>query len=602
MDKRGKRAGNGAVLRRMLRGSIRYFMICIASGVIFTALELVIPQILRVTVDSVIGDKPFDLPAALLRRVEAMGGAAYFRAHMGAIALAMAAIGLLSAAFRYLMNLYSSVACETMVKTSRDLLYHQIERLPWSWHMKNATGDIIQRCTADVERIKTFFQEQFVSVFRIIVLIVLALCCMVAMNWRLSIIALVMFPIIILYSLLFHNKIRERFTACDEAEGVLSTIAQENLTGVRVVRAFGREEFERERFEAQNQEYTNLWVRLCHTLSDFWAVGDVTSCLQVMLVVVFGSLLCVRGEMTKGEFISFAFYNAMLINPVRRLGRMISEMSKAGVSVDRLAEVLNAPAEEDAPGAAPAPMDRDICFEHVSFSYETGPEVLHDVSFTIPAGSSFGILGATGCGKSTLLLLLARLYAPTKGRITVGGVDIAAMPAEWVRRQIGMVLQEPFLFSRTIEENIGITGASVEQIRQAAVTACVDGDIRQFAKGYDTMVGERGVTLSGGQKQRVAIARTLTGKTPVVVFDDSLSAVDTETDEKIREKLATDVTGVTRILVSHRILTLLDCDAVLVLEHGRVMQLGSPDALLQQPGLFREIYQVQMAIGEEEPA
>ena len=177
---------------------------------------------------------------------------------------------------------------------------------------------------------------------------------------------------------LFHNKIRERFTDCDEAEGVLSTIAQENLTGVRVVRAFGREEFERERFEAQNQEYTNLWVKLCYTLSQFWAVGDVTSCLQVMLVVVFGSILCVNGDMTKGEFISFAFYNAMLITPVRRLGRMISEMSKAGVSVDRLAEVLNAPVEEDAPGAKIAPMDKDISFAHVSFSYETGPEILHD--------------------------------------------------------------------------------------------------------------------------------------------------------------------------------------------------------------------------------
>ena len=598
MKKKKKGSGNGAVLHRMLRGSVRYFVICILSGVTFTALELVIPQILRLTVDSVIGDKAADLPARLQR----LWGAAYFRAHMLWIALALAAVGLLSAAFRYAMNLYSSIACETMVKTSRDLLYHQIQQLPWSWHMKNATGDIIQRCTADVERIKTFFQEQFVSVFRIVVLIVLSLCCMVAMNWRLSIIALVMFPIIILYSLLFHNKIRERFTDCDEAEGVLSTIAQENLTGVRVVRAFGREAFERERFEQQNQVYTNLWVKLCYTLSQFWAVGDVTSCLQVMLVVVFGSILCVRGDMTKGEFVSFAFYNAMLITPVRRLGRMISEMSKAGVSVDRLAEVLNAKPEQDMPDAKPAPMDRDIVFERVSFSYETGPEVLHDVSFTIPAGKSFGVLGATGSGKSTLLLLLSRLYAPTKGKITIGGADLASMPAKWVREHVGVVLQEPFLFSRTIEENIGITGASAEEIRQAAITACVDEDIRQFAKGYETMVGERGVTLSGGQKQRVAIARTLTGRTPIVVFDDSLSAVDTETDEAIRENLKKQVSGVTQILVSHRILTLLDCDQVLVLEHGAVRQLGTPAALLQQEGPFREIYQMQMAIGEEEPA
>ena len=586
----------------MLRGSVRYFVICILCGITFTALELIIPQILRLTVDSVIGTKEAVLPAFLQASWDALGGAAYFRAHMGLLAAILIGVGFLSALFRYAMNLCSSIACETMVKTSRDLLYQQIQHLPWSWHMKNPTGDIIQRCTADVERIKTFFQEQFISVFRIVVLIVLSLACMVAMNWRLSIVALVIFPIIILYSLLFHNKIRERFTACDEAEGVLSTIAQENLTGVRVVRAFGREEYERERFEAQNQEYTNLWVRLCYTLSQFWVVGDVTSFLQVMLVVVFGTILCVNGDMTKGEFISFAFYNAMLVTPVRRLGRIISEMSKAGVSVDRLSEVLNAPVEKDAPDASPAPMDRDIRFEGVSFAYETGPDVLRDVSFTIPAGSSFGVLGATGSGKSTLLLLLSRLYAPTKGKITIGGADLASMPAKWVREHVGVVLQEPFLFSRTIGENIGITGASAEQIRQAAVTACVDGDIRQFARGYDTMVGERGVTLSGGQKQRVAIARTLTKKTPIIIFDDSLSAVDTETDEHIRENLSSGVAGTTQILVSHRIMTLLRCDQVLVLEHGRVRQLGTPEELLKQDGLFRDIYRVQMAVGEEEPA
>lgn len=599
MKKQNAAQTNLRVLRRMLRGSEGYFAICIFSGLAFTALELLIPQILRVMVDCVIGAEQTTLPAALSWALEKLGGAEYLRTHMARPALLLAAIGLLSALFRYSMNLYSSRACETLVKTGRDLLYSHIQHLPWRWHMQNATGDIIQRCTADIERIKVFFQDQFVSVFRIVILIVLSLWCMLLMNWKLSLVALVIFPIIILYSLLFHNKIRARFTACDEAEGVLSTIAQENLTGVRVVRAFGREAYERERFEAQNQEYTNLWVYLCHTLAHFWAAGDVTSCLQVMLVVVLGSVLCVRGEMTGGEFISFAFYNAMLISPVRMLGRIISEMSKAGVSISRLAEVLDAPVEQDRPGASPAPLDRDIVFSHVSFSYDSGPEVLHDVSFTIKAGTSFGILGATGSGKSTLLLLLSRLYAPTAGRITVGGVDLADMPAEWVRRHVGIVLQEPFLFSRTIEENIAITGASAQDVVDAAITACIDGDIRSFAQGYKTMVGERGVTLSGGQKQRVAIARTLTQKTPIIVFDDSLSAVDTQTDENIRARLSQRVTGVTQLLVSHRVLTLLSCDQVLVLERGRIRQLGAPQALLHEPGLFRDIYALQMATGEE---
>ena len=601
MNQKPQKTGNGRTLLRLLHGSWGYFTVCILAGLVFTGCELVIPQIIRISVDSLIGTEPIRVPA-VQRIASLFGGVEHLRAALWIPAALMAGLGLRSALFRYLTNLYSAQAGETLVKTSRDLLYHHIQHLPWAWHMKNPTGDIIQRCTSDVERIKQFFQEQFVAVFRMVVMIVLSLVCMAMMNWKLTMIPAVLFPIIILYSVLFHNRIRDRFTACDESEGVLSTIAQENLTGVRVVRAFGREEYERARFATQNEEYTTLWIKLCRTLSDFWAVGDATACIQTMLVVIFGSMLCVKGQMTEGEFVSFMIYNALVIEPVRRLGRVISEMSKAGVSVSRIGEILDAPMERDKPGAAEAPMDGDISFEHVTFRYETGEPVLRDVSFTIPAGTSFGILGGTGSGKSSLLLMLCRLYAPTEGRVTVGGTDLAEMPAQWVREHIGVVLQEPFLFSRSIAENIGICGADMETIRRAAATACVAEDIEQFTKGYDTMVGERGVTLSGGQKQRVAIARMLTKRTPVIVFDDSLSAVDTQTDEKIRAALRQDLQSATSIIISHRITTLLDCDNILVLEHGRVEQLGTPKELLAQEGMFRKIYEMQMAIGEEETA
>ena len=555
------------VLGTLLEGSGKYFAVCILLGLLLTVVEMIAPQVIRVTVDSVIDSQPMDLPAWALRWVESLGGVAFLRANMWFIALILALAGLVAALLRYGANMFNAKAGETLVKTARDRLFHHIECLPWKWHAEHPTGDIIQRCTSDVERIKNFFQEQFISVFQIIVRIILALTLMTLMNAKLSIVAWVIAPIIVLYSVLFHNKIRARFTECDENEGVLSTIAQENLTGVRVVRAFGREKFERDRFEAQNNKYTECWISLTRTLSDFWAVGDFTSCLQILLVVVLGTVSCVNGNLTAGEFVSFSLYNTMLIGPVRRLGRIISEMSKAGVSIDRLGEVLEA-----------------------------------DVSFTVPAGKSFGILGGTGSGKSSLLLLLCRLYAPTEGKITVGGVDIADMPARYVRENVGVVLQEPFLFSRSVQENIGICGASDAEIRAAAVTACVDGDITRFSQGYDTMVGERGVSLSGGQKQRVAIARMLTKKTPVIVFDDSLSAVDTETDEKIRSALDRDLGGATTIIISHRITTLLDCDNILVLEKGRVSQLGSPKELLAQPGIFRKIYDMQMSIGEEEGA
>ena len=601
MDKTASRARSRRVLRRLLRGSGLYFFICILSGTLLTVCELVIPQVIRVTVDSVIGSAPPALPGWALDVLGSFGGVAALRRHMWVLAVFLAALGLLSAAFRYCAGVFNARAGETLVKTARDALYHHIQTLPWAWHAQNPTGDIIQRCTSDVERIKTFFQEQFVIAFRLGMTILLALCCMLSMNARLSVVALVMLPIVLGYSVHFYNRIRDGFTKCDENEGILSTIAQENLTGVRVVKAFGRENYERERFEAQNVYYTGLWVGLMRDMTVFWSVGDLISCLQVMLVIVLGTVQCVRGAMTGGEFISFAVYNAMLIGPMRRLGRLISEMSKMGVSVARLGEVLEAESERDRPGARSAPMDRDICFENVSFRYgEDLPEVLHDVSFTIPAGKSFGILGGTGAGKSTLLLLLCRLYDPTGGTIRVGDTPLADMPARWVRENIGVVLQEPFLFSRSVEENIGVCGASAEQIRAAAVTACIDADITRFAQGYDTVVGERGVTLSGGQKQRIAIARMLTRKTPVIVFDDSLSAVDTETDERIRRALDRDLSGTTTIIVSHRITTLLDCDNVLVLDKGRVCQLGSPSELLSQEGVFRRIYDLQMAVGEEE--
>ena len=591
----------GRTLRRLLRGSGWYFFLCILSGTLLTVCELVIPQVIRITVDSVIGSAPPALPGRAMGLLRAAGGVEGLRAHMWRIAAFLASAGLLSAAFRYLSGVFNAKAGETLVKTARDELYHHIQRLPWAWHAKNPTGDIIQRCTSDVERIKTFFQEQFVITFRLAMTILLALGCMLSMNAKLSLVALVMLPVVIGYSLHFYSRIRDGFTDCDENEGVLSTIAQENLTGVRVVKAFGRENYERERFEKQNVYYTGLWVDVLKDMSVFWSVGDLTSCLQVMLVIVFGTVLCVRGEMTGGEFISFAVYNAMLIGPVRRLGRLISEMSKMGVSVNRLGEVLEAEPERDAPGAVTAPMDTDLRFENVSFRYgEDLPEVLRDVSFTIPAGKSFGILGGTGSGKSTLLALLCRLYEPTGGAIFAGDVPLAGMQARWVRENVGVVLQEPFLFSRSVEENIGVCGADAEAVRAAAVTACIDGDIERFANGYATVVGERGVTLSGGQKQRIAIARMLTKKTPVIVFDDSLSAVDTETDERIREALDRDLEGSTTIIVSHRITTLLSCDNVLVLDKGRVAQLGSPRQLLAREGLFRRIYDLQMAVGEGE--
>ena len=395
----------------------------------------------------------------------------------------------------------------------------------------------------------------------------------------------------------FYKKISSRFQVADEAEGELTTCAQENLTGVRVVRAFGRERYEVDRFNRRNQRFSQLWIRLGKLLSIYWASGTLMTCLQVMVIILVGTVETVHGNMTLGAFLAFITYNEALAWPVRSLGRVLSDMSKAGVSLDRVGYILQAQEEQDVPEAQEATTG-DIEFDHVSFGYE-GQPVLRDVSFTIPAGSTFAILGGTGSGKSTLVHLLDRLYDLPEGQgtITIGGVDIRKMKRESLRRQIGLVLQEPFLFSQTIRENISATKpqATEEELRRAAAIACVDEAITEFPDGYETVVGERGVTLSGGQKQRVAIARMLVQQAPIMVFDDSLSAVDAQTDAKIRAALRESLDKSTVILISHRITTLMQADRILVLDGGRVADLGSHRELISRPGTYKDIYDIQMS-------
>ena len=591
-----------------LRGSIKYFVISILSALCVTGLDMLSPQLIRTTVDGILGDNELKLPEFLMNRIASVGGVGYLRDRLWLIGGLLVIMALFSVAFRYLFMLFNARGAESLVETMRNRLFSHIQRLPFSWHMQNQTGDIIQRCTSDVDMVKNFVSEQLTSVSRIVILIILSLFFMFSMNPRLTLVALASIPIIIAYSAYFHSKIGHQFMICDENEGILSTIAQENLTGVRVVRAFGREKYEKDRFEKQNNIYTNLWIKLCGFMALFWGAGDLISGLQVMLIVILGAVFCVRGSMTAGEFIAFISYNAMLTWPVRSLGRMISEMSKAGVSIERIRYIMNSDAEQDKPeaelaGEGTPEMRGDIEFHNVSFSYGDAP-ILSDISFKIPQGTTFGILGGTGSGKSTLMHLLNRLYDLPKenGRITIGGVDIADMKGSWVRSHIGMVLQESFLFSRTIAENIGITrrGMSLSDIRWAASIACVDEAISEFSKGYDTVVGERGVTLSGGQKQRTAIARMLTQRTPIMVFDDSLSAVDSETDAKIRQALKRNLGDSTVILISHRVTTLMQAECILVLDKGRVAELGShEERIKKKDGIYRRIYDMQMTLPEE---
>ena len=597
-----------------LDGSKRFFAVSMISSLVLSAIDLVNPQIIRFTVDTVIGKEKSALPGFANRIVDLIGGVPVLRERLWIIAAAITVFALLSAVFRYIQRLYNTKASETLVETVRNLLFAHIERLPFGWHMKNRTGDIIQRCTSDVDTVKEFLSEQLTAILQIVIKVVFSLAVMFSMNAKLALAATLTMPVILLYSAIFGRRIGKHFRECDENEGILSAMAQENLTGVRVVRAFGREEYERERFGKQNDHYTDLWVRLARLLSAFWGMGDFIAGTQALLIMTLGIVSCVKGGMTSGEFIAFVTYNAMLAWPIRRLGRMISEMSKAGISIDRLNYIMSSEEEKDRDGAGEPDMHGDIVFDDVSFAYEGCPELLSHISFTARAGKTVGILGGTGSGKSTLMYLLDRLYELPEdgsgGRITIGGTDIKDIKAAYLRKNIGIVLQEPYLFSRTIAENIGITRPDItmDEIREASAIACLDDTVTGFSEGYDTFVGERGVTLSGGQKQRAAIARMLTEKTPIMIFDDSLSAVDAETDAAIRAGLDRQLGGATVFLISHRTSTLMNSDLILVLDRGRIAEMGRHDELMAiDGGIYRRIYDIQTSspdyeaenIGEE---
>ncbi len=602
MEKK-KKHQNLRMILDFLRGSKALFILSMLFSALAALADMVAPQIVRITLDYILGSAPLDtLPSFAVRGISLAGGVAILRQHIAWIALALVSLALVKALCQYAYEVSRTAAAETLVKTMRDSLFSHIERLPYAWHMKNRTGDIIQRCTSDIDTLKNFLAEQMTNLIRIVVLLALSVAFMLSMNTRLTLIAMLPVPVIILYSFYFHRKIGEAFLDCDENEGLLSAMAQENLTGVRVVRAFGRERDERDGFEAQNSYYTDLWMKLARPLATFWSVGDVLSGTQILLTVVFGALYCIRGTMGPGAYIAFLSYCAMMTWPVRMLGRMISEMSKAGVSLDRIRYIMDSPEERDTGSGLEPDLTGDIVFDHVTFSYEGGNEVLHDLSFTIPAGTTLGILGGTGSGKSTLMLLLDKLYElpEEQGRISVGGVDLREIRTEYLRRNIGMVLQEPFLFSRTIAENIAIQddALGLEGVREAARAACLDETVMGFSKGYDTMVGERGLSLSGGQKQRTAIARTLTRDVPILVFDDSLSAVDTETDARIRSALESRFGKATVILISHRITTLSRADRILVLDRGRILEQGSHEELKRAGGLYQQICQIQSGSGE----
>jgi ATP-binding cassette subfamily B protein len=441
---------------------------------------------------------------------------------------------------------------------------------------------------------------------------------MFSMDIYMSLIALALIPLILGFSIFYFQRVSRNFNRADVAEGIMQAAAQENYTGVRVVRAFGREAWEVEKFSEKTQNHANIWIDIGKMLGLFWGAGDFLSGLQLAIIIAAGIFRCAHGDLSPGTFLAFYAYCYWMIWPIRQLGRILSDLSKTMVAANRVREVLAAEPEIDPPDSLYPEIKGAICFNKVNFAYGNSEPVLRDISFTLKPGETMAILGATGSGKSSMVHLLSRLYdlpdvspisslndpsesSPNRGVITIDGIDIRRIARSHLRKHIGLCLQEPFLFSKTISENIKAAHNSIEmaEVQSAATVAMVHETIIDFSEGYNTIIGERGVTLSGGQKQRVAIARMLAGNAPVMIFDDSLSAVDTETDARIRAALRHRVKDAAVIIISHRISTLMQADKILVLKNGSIEDIGSHSELLEREGTYRRIFEMQAAGMEE---
>jgi ATP-binding cassette subfamily B protein len=575
------------------------------GGSISTAINILIgfltPAVLAELFDHYLNDLPSRLPGSVNSVLfQIMGSYENVKSNLWIFGIIILAINLVKGLFAFLKGYWCAIGSENAAKTLRDKLYSHVQSLPFSYHVKASTGDLLQRCTTDVEMVRRFLNVQLMSILNSVLLIVIALVLMFPINTKITFVSMIPLPFILIFSWRFFGVVIKAYRNTESAEGNMSNVLQENITGIRVVRAFGRQQDEVEKFEQANSNHKKAGLKAAPLDAIYWSSGDFFSAVQGLIVISFCIYETVTGGISMGDMLILVSYSNMLLRPTRQLGRVLSFTGRCMVSLGRILEVLREKEEPEEPNAIKPDLSGDIVFDDVSFSYDN-QKVLDHLSLTIKGGETVAILGATGSGKSTMLHMLQRLYEPNEGKITIGGVDIQKIDRYWLRSKVGLILQEPFLYSRTIKENIAIANpdASDEEINAAAKDASAYDFIMDSEKGYDTLVGERGVTLSGGQKQRVAIARTLLKNNSVLIFDDSLSAVDTQTDRAIRSALKKRSGKLTTIIVSHRISTLSEADRIFVLENGRISQQGTHEELIKQGGLYERISNIQAGNMEE---
>ena len=519
------------------------------------------------------------------------------------ISASIVLLTLLIGGANYFSGRFTAEVSEGSTKRLRNFLFDHIQNLTYIYHNESNTGELIQKTTSDVDTLRRFFASNAIGIARTLIFFIVNFVAILSLNVKLALFSIVIIPFVVLISAFFFKRISKKYEDYQEKDAALSTTLQENLSGVRVVKAFARQEHEIIKFGKNNAEKYQAGLLLNKMHSLFWPVSDVLCGLQIILGYFVGGMMALNGEITIGTYLAYAGMLIWLIFPMRNLGRLIVEMSRGFVSYDRVCSIIKEKREPlDQGDYQPESINGDVTFTDVGFSYEDGHPILEDISFSVKAGHSIALLGSTGSGKTTLVNLLPRFFEYTKGSIKLDDVELNRYPRQLLRKYIGTVEQEPFLFSRSLRDNIlfGVNQkVSEKEMVEAAKAAAIHEVILTFPHGYDTMVGEKGVTLSGGQKQRVAIARILLRNPKILIMDDSTSSVDTETESKIRNALNNLMENRTTFIIAHRIQSIMNADLILVLDDGKVVQSGTHDELLKLDGIYRNIFNIQTMIEDE---